>query len=491
MSIDFDELFDDLLDETRPVVANTTYWSPHPDNEPQQLAYEMADVVDEIGYGGQAGGGKTDLGLGLACTKFHNTLILRRKYRQMGGIIDRGNEIYPVDFVAGDKKQWRWENTKIVLGYVDRPGDWKNYQGQGRDFIMFEEAAELLEKPVRAITGWVRTKGEGNTLVLYTFNPPTTPEGDWIIQYFKPWLDPSHANPAEDGEIRWFGYTKDGDQLELENGDSFELEGETIYPISRTFISASRHSNPYLGNDYEARLSSLPEPLRTMVRTGAMDLNAPDDDWQLIPKTWILNAQERWKKRSKPDMEMTGIGVDVARGGSDKTVICRLYGSYFDNLVAIPGAQSPDGAVVRDQVLKYYEDGVHAVIDVVGIGSSAYDHLKVVKGVKITPLNGASKSKRKDRSGQYGFSNMRAQIYWQFREALDPETGDDIALPDSRELYAELAAARYSVSGDAYKVESKEHIKNRLGRSPDLADAIVYAWHASQNGPKHRRVEFW
>jgi hypothetical protein len=54
-------------------------------------------------------------------------------------------------------------------------------------------------------------------------------------------------------------------------------------------------------------------------------------------------------------------------------------------------------------------------------------------------------SSASDKSGRLGFVNLRAEIMWKFREALDPATGQDIALPDDRELLADLTAPRWEL----------------------------------------------
>src|ERR1044071_2356525 len=65
-------------------------WVPNPG--PQTDAYHS--VADVLLYGGQGGGGKSDLGLGLAFSGPHRrALILRRKYVHLGGLIDRAKEI--------------------------------------------------------------------------------------------------------------------------------------------------------------------------------------------------------------------------------------------------------------------------------------------------------------------------------------------------------------------------------------------------------------
>ena len=120
------------------------------------------------------------------------------------------------------------------------------------------------------------------------------------------------------------------------------------------------------------------------------------------------------------------------------------------------------------------KEGTHVFIDVVGVGSSPYDTLKENK-VKVTGVNAASTSKQTDRSKQFGFANMRAELYWKMREALEPGKGDDLALPDDRQLLADLCAPRYSVTARGIMIEGKEDIRRRLGRSPDCGDAAVLA----------------
>jgi hypothetical protein len=65
-------------------------WKPYAG--PQARAY--LSHADEMFYGGAAGGGKTDLLLGLAATSHYDTIIYRRTYPQFRGIIRRGNSLF-------------------------------------------------------------------------------------------------------------------------------------------------------------------------------------------------------------------------------------------------------------------------------------------------------------------------------------------------------------------------------------------------------------
>jgi hypothetical protein len=54
--------------------------------------------------------------------------------------------------------------------------------------------------------------------VVNTFNPPTTPEGMWVLDRYAAWLDPRYPEegPAKDGEIRWFTRGENGEDLEVD-----------------------------------------------------------------------------------------------------------------------------------------------------------------------------------------------------------------------------------------------------------------------------------
>ena len=63
-------------------------------------------------------------------------------------------------------------------------------------------------------------------------------------------------------------------------------------------------------------------------------------------------AQERWRSR-RPEGEMSTIGLDVARGGSDATVLSPRFGSYFAEQIIVPGKGTPDGGSVAALVLQH------------------------------------------------------------------------------------------------------------------------------------------
>ncbi len=78
-----------------------------------------------------------------------------------------------------------------------------------------------------------------------------------------------------------------------------------------------------------------------------------------------------------------------------------------------------------------------------------------------------------DKSGKYFMRNLRAEMYWRLREALDPENGINLALPDDKKLLGDLCAPEYQITVGGILIESKEDIKERLHRSTDSGDSVA------------------
>jgi hypothetical protein len=464
--------------------AGNAVWAPFP-NSPQQRAYHC--TADVIGYGGAAGGGKTDLALGKAFTQFYKSIIFRREYPQLKDVITRGNNIQDgtCQFVSGEKKHWKTPDGRIVeLGAIEHENDKRKYKGRPHDLIVFDEAVDFLESQIRFVMAWLRTdRLDIKPQALLCFNPPTSPEGEWIIAYFAPWLDDTFEPMAAPGEIRWC-VTVDDRDVWVDGSQPVDIDGKTYYPQSRTFFKALVEDNPvYMQTGYDRQLESLREPLRSQVRWGDFKAATKDERWQIIPTQWIIEAQNRSLEMAKPDVTLRAVGVDPSRGGNDETAIAKIYGNWFD-LITYPGSEVPDGAIAAHYVSQNMEVNAPVWVDVIGIGASVYDHLKVMPGLHVTPVNVGIGSTATDKTGRYKFANLRSQMWWQFYEALDPASGEDIALPPSRELRADLRAPHYRIVGGKIHVESKEDIYKRIHRSPDKADAVILAWHGCRYNHK-------
>lgn len=477
-----------LVDEI--LRKDSAIWRPLPG--PQSQAYHSnADVV---GYGGAAGGGKTDLACGKALTQHRKVMILRREATQLTGIIDRLTELIGTrDGYNGQDRIWRLGKRQLEFGSVPNLGDETKYQGRPHDLLVFDEATNFLEPQVRFLLGWLRTTTPGQRCqALLTFNPPTNADGRWVISYFAPWLDDKHRAPARPGELRWFA-TIDGEDVEVESPEAFKHDGETIRPQSRTFIPSRVSDNPYLtGTGYLAQLQSLPEPLRSQMLKGDFRAGMEDDPWQVIPTLWVDLAMERWERRINESTKgvMDSMGVDVARGGKDETIIYRRHGTWFDEALVFPGSATPDGPTLMALVLGGRRDRAPVHIDVVGWGASPYDFL-VQNEIQAVAINGAEKSGERTTDAQLPLKNKRAEMWWRMREALDPKQQDPIALPPDNKLRADLTTPLWDQApGGAVFVELKEDIIKRLGRSPDRGDAACMALISTQKRSTSERPRY-
>lgn len=459
----------------------TAQW--YPASKPQWKA--LLSQADELFYGGAAGGGKSALIVGAAIECHTRSVIFRRVYPNLKGIMSYARKV--IGTSARENKSdkiWSWPDGEKTLEfgavqYEDNKTDW---QGRPHDLKAFDEITEFTESQYVFICGWNRSEDPDQRVrVIVTGNPPINESGSWVLKRWGAWLDRKHPRPAKDGELRWYA-TVDGEEMECPDGQPFEHKGETIYPRSRTFIRSSVKDNPYYAHDthYLSVLQSLPEPLRSQMLNGDFDATQGDDPWQVIPTAWVLMAQERWRKRNKPDVPLSGAGLDPSRGGADKASLAKRYDNWFDEVVHWPGKMVPTGpalaALVNNDLSPLIGDGPQPYInvDVVGVGSSPFDSLTSMF-TTVYPVNGDDASEYRDRSGRLKMRNRRAEMYWRMHDALDPEHGDDLALPPDPELLADLCSTRYEVTTAGVIMEDKEKVRQRIGRSPDVGEAVLMA----------------
>jgi hypothetical protein len=449
--------------------------------------------ADLLLYGGQGGGGKTDLLGGLSLTQHQRSLILRPQYTDLGAIIDRFCGI------AGTKDglnrsppaQFKYDGRIIDFGAAATLDGAETWQGNPHDLIGFDEACQFLEIVVRFLMGWNRAADQelGREVVqrsrtVLASNPPLGPEGEWIIGMFRPWLDLTHEDPAAHGELRW--YVTDPDGMDMEVGGPQEIRewgGGLYIPKSRTFIPAALSDNPFLINTgYQATLDAMPEPLRSAVRDGNFMAAREDDAFQVIPTKWVIDANDRWRNMEKPRIGQSSIGLDVARGGKDSTVFSPRYGTWFDEQTIVAGRNTPDGTSVAVLAAGILREGGIIGIDNIGIGADAETALKNAQ-LPFEAMNGAEGATAHTRDGAFGFLTRRSEMWWMLREALDPDYGFDLAIPPDHALMADLTTPTYEVRpGRPPKiyVEGTKEMMRRLGRSPDRGSAMVYSWNCGE-----------
>lgn len=229
----------------------------------------------------------------------------------------------------------------------------------------------------------------------------------------------------------------------------------------------------------------------------------PDDDKRaVIPYSWVQAAFNRWRERygapdgtllvkgQMPDAQRIGVDIGSGEEGSDKTVFALRRNMDILRLEKY-GTVRPMDALSRLEALIINSRST-AIIDWLGLGIAFTDAARERK-IPLERFIASGATEMRDKTGMYGFRNIREAAWWNMRELLDPDGGSLIALPPDDELAAELSAPQWgTAAGAKYTVESKDDIRKRIGRSTDVADAVIMAyWGARGGGGGAKKESVW
>lgn len=203
-----------------------------------------------------------------------------------------------------------------------------------------------------------------------------------------------------------------------------------------------------------------------------------NDETTVVPLSWAELAVERWLAWVEagspiPDGRQW-LGVDVGRGGADSTVLARRVAHIIQSLEI---HHREDTMQTATRVLTAIGDDREylPVVDSIGVGGGVVDRLREL-GVPVLAYTGSAKTAARDRTKEHGFNNVRSAAYWHVRELLDPAFDAELMLPSDELLLADLNAPTWdTVTGfpPKIRIEKKEDLVKRLGRSPDRGDAAV------------------
>lgn len=370
--------------------------------------------------------------------------------------------------------------TKVGLDFDD---DWyaiglsttepDKFQGYHSDniLVIVDEAAGIEEpiyEGVRAITS------NENAHVLYIGNP-TTVDGTFFQAFKNPRVKQFTISAFDTPNFEANGIHNLDDLLETfsppagVNPIEHRPELELPYPalISPTWV-------------YERYLEwGTDSPMWQARVMGEFPSQA---DSTLIPLNMIEASMDREYRNEhgwKVDQGSVQYGVDVARFGTDRTVIFQTAGGFVSEPIII---HKQDLMTITQRIIDTVDHTLWNTpirVDDTGLGGGVTDALRKALSAtddggklyhyRVIPINFGESANDKEK-----FYNKRAEMYWNLRELI---INKKLSLPKNDALANELASIRYEYTGkQQIKIEAKDEIKKRTGRSPDLADALALAF---------------
>ncbi len=432
----------------------------------KQMLFHAAPETYKL-YGGAMGGGKTGAlvneGIQLSLDYAGNFgLLLRKTWPSFRDTtLPQLEKFLDLELVSN----WNRSEKIITLingskirygGKGDRPDDWQKWMSGEYGWIAIDQAEEFTELEYRMLSTRLRLNIPN---IKYFFLLSCNPNIGWIKERFIETNYKDHifvpALPEDNLENLPAGYIERMEQILTVKQRAALLKG-----------------------DWEA-------------------IGEPDNVYT------YLKIQQAAKRRRIAEMPIE-IGCDVARSGDDESIIILREGL---KLRIYSQAQGHDlmrtcGEIWRccqDIIIPRWKDKLTVItikVDADGLGAGVVDRLReqrkekeilftemVLKlldkkkreelnkcgykiKINIIEIHGSAKAREPAR-----FKNQRAEIHWGLRELFE-----DLDIPDNRELATQLMAIKYKVnSAGQIEIQPKDEIKKKLGRSPDLAEGIIYA----------------
>jgi len=300
-------------------------------------------------------------------------------------------------------------------------GIWRNIDEikstEGIDILYIEEAHALTEQQWDILNPTIRKR---NSEIWCVFNPRSRLDFSWkrLVE-----------NPLPKSVVRKINY------------DENEFLSDTMLEVIEDAKKEDyeKYEHVYLGYPNESSETAL----------------------------FTYKDIDRAMSRNAEATGATVIGVDIARYGSDSTVITVRTGLWVKSILQRKNLSVTE---VADWVHHIYNitDADAVIVDSIGLGAGLLDIL-ITKGVRVVDGNVGFKAADTDT-----YFNKRAEAYFKLADAVKR----GLALPrDSDELAEELLSVEYTFSENGkVKIMPKDKMKEVLGRSPDLADSLMLTY---------------
>ena len=189
------------------------------------------------------------------------------------------------------------------------------------------------------------------------------------------------------------------------------------------------------------------------------------DDDTIIPFHLVDSAMNRQIDIDKDRAPVWSL--DPARFGTDRTAFCKRVGSVVTEIKSWRGLdlmQTVGRVMAEYEALAPSSRPSEILVDSIGIGSGVVDRMRELGA----PVRGVNVAESPSMGGTY--NNLRTELWFKTKAWLEDRS---CKLPNDDALLADLTGIRYSFSSSGkMAAESKDQMRRRGLKSPDLADAI-------------------
>jgi len=196
----------------------------------------------------------------------------------------------------------------------------------------------------------------------------------------------------------------------------------------------------------------------------------------LIPLNWCERAVQRWHKNEKIKRltDHVYLGLDVARYGTNKTVLTRFVDPRVEVIKSIQNRSTTEAVnLVIQEAVSAGAKFQQVTVDDTGVGGGAVDRLRDLS-YPVIAVNFSQKP-----SDPFHFKYIRDEMYWHLRELF---RSNEIEIPPNDLLISQLSAIKYKINprSGRIEIESKDEMKKRGLPSPDEMDSLVIAVHGAR-----------
>jgi hypothetical protein len=248
---------------------------------------------------------------------------------------------------------------------------------------------------------------------------------------------------------------------------------EGVLPLNLQFVPALVDDNPNISAFYKGNLLSLDENSKQRLLYGNWEYD--DDPAALIPYDNILNCFTADVNNGSKRY----ITADIARFGSDSTVICLWKGMVVQIFQYHGKSVVEVSNIIKDMQLNYGVSNQYTIADEDGVGGGVVDLVKCKGFVNNSvPLpNPLAPYNDKGERPKENFVNLKSQCYFKLAEVINKNqlliNTKDVKIKAS--IIQELEQVKqYNMDKDGKKaVIPKDIVKETIGRSPDFSDALM------------------